>query len=210
MTLLIILFSFLWTEDNWPMSQGCREDWKSKGRMVLLVGREGMERRGTASDYWEDKDPAVLGLTAPSTSGAPHPSLQARHPIPSRQGNFLLPTTHPSSIYPSIHLSFPQQMEIITHNNTTTNSSPSLLSPTSHPNLSSSRWRVFWSDLSSRSQWWKEIRLNHAKNVTGRFWCGLAILSASEFHTVQANSRDACVNASIRCRRQSWFCITLD
>lgn len=57
---------------------------------------------------------------------------------------------------------------------------------------------------------WKEIRLNHAKNVTGRFWCGLAILSASEFRTVQANSRDACVNASIRCRRQSWFCITLD
>lgn len=51
----------------------------------------------------------------------------ARHPIPSRQGNFLLPTTHPSSIYPSIHLSFPQQMEIITHNNTTTNSSLFLL-----------------------------------------------------------------------------------
>lgn len=110
-----------------------------------------MERRGTASDYWEDKDPAVLGLTAPSTSGAPHPSLQARHPIPSRQGNFLLPTTDLSSIYPSIHLSFPQQMEIITHNNTT--SLPFLLSSTSHPNLSSSEWRLFWSDLSSRSQW---------------------------------------------------------
>ncbi|CAB1443604.1 unnamed protein product [Pleuronectes platessa] len=49
--------------------------------------------------------------------------------------------------------------------------------------------------LSSRSRWGKEIRLNHAKNVTGRFWCGLAILSASAFRTVQANSRDACVNA---------------
>lgn len=36
-----------------------------------------MERRGTASDYWEDKDFAVWGLTAPSTSGAPHAS-----PIP--------------------------------------------------------------------------------------------------------------------------------
>lgn len=47
----------------------------------------------------------------------PNPSLQAHHPIPSRQGNFLLPTTRPSSIYPSIHLAFPQQMEIITHNN---------------------------------------------------------------------------------------------
>lgn len=44
-----------------------------------------------------------------------HP--QAHHPIPSRQGNFLLPTAHPSSIYSSIHLSVPQQMEIITHNN---------------------------------------------------------------------------------------------
>ena len=120
------------------------------------------------------------------------------------------PPTHPSSIYPSIHLSFHQQMEIITHNNTTTNSSLSLPSAASHPNLSSSSWRVFWSDLSSRSRWGKEIRLNHAKNVTGRFWCGLAILSASAFRTVQANSRDACVNASIRCHRQSWFCITLD
>lgn len=75
------------------------------------------EKRGTASDYWEDKDSAVLGLTAPSTSGVPHPSLQAHHPIPSTQGNFLLLTTHPSFIYPSIHLSFPQQMEIITRNN---------------------------------------------------------------------------------------------
>ncbi len=197
-------FSFLRTDNN------CREKWKSEGRMALLVCREGTERRGTASDYWEDKDPAVLGLTAPSTSGAPHPSLRAHHPIPSRQGNFLLPTTHPSSIYASIHLSFPQQMEIITHNNTTTNSSPSLLSPPSHPDLSSLGWRLFWSDLSSRSQWWKEIRLNHARNVTGRFWCGLAILSASEFCTVQANSRDACVNASIWCHRQRWFCITLN
>lgn len=101
------------------MSKSHTENWKSNRGMA--AGREGIERRGKASDYWEDKDPAVFGLTAPFTSGAPHPSLQARHPIPSRQGNFLLPTTQPSSIYPSIHLSFPQQMEIITHNNTTTN-----------------------------------------------------------------------------------------
>lgn len=176
-------------------------------------GKKEWKKKGTASDYWEDKDPAVLGLTAPSTSGAPIPPSihpQARHPIPSRRGNFLHPTTHPSSIYPSIHLSFPQQMEIITDNNTTTNGWLSLLSPTSHPNLNSSKWWVFWLDLSSLSQWRKEIRLNHAKNVTGRFWCGLAILSASAFHTVQANSWDACVNASIRCQRQRWFCITLD
>lgn len=185
------------------------EKWRQNGPLVRRG--EGMgKKRGTASDYWEDKDPAVLGLTAPSTSGVPHPSLQAHHPIPSTQGNFLLLTTHPSFIYPSIHLSFPKQMEIITHNNTTTNSWLSLFSPTSHPNLSSSAWRVFWSDLSSQSQWWKEICLNHAKNVTGRFWCGLAILSASEFRTLQANSRVACMNASIRCRTQSWFCITLD
>lgn len=179
--------------------------------MVLLEWREGMERRGTASDYWEDKDPAVSGLTAPSTSGAPPiPPSKLTIQFHPDKGISSSPTTRPSSIYPSIHLAFPQQMEIITHNNTTTNSSPTLLSPTSHPNLGSSGWRVFWSDLSSRSQWWKEIRLNHAKNVTGRFWCGLAILSASKFRAVQANSRDACVNASIRCRRQSWFCITLD
>lgn len=137
-----------------------------------------------------------------------HP--QAHHPIPSRQGNFLLPTAHPSSIYSSIHLSVPQQMEIITHNNTTTNSSLSLLSPTSHPNLSSSGWWLFWSELSAQSQWGKWIHLNHAKNVTGRFWCGLVILSTCEFHIVQANSRDACAKASIWCRRQSWFYITLD
>lgn len=159
------------------MSQSCRENWKSKGRMVLLVGREGMKKkRGTASDYWEDKDLAVLGLTAPSTSGAPIPPYKLTIQFHPDKGI----SSSTSSIYPSIHLSFPQQMEIITHNNTTTNSSLSLLSPTSHPNLSSPGWRAFWSDLSSRSQWWKEIRLNHAKNATGRFWCGLAILSAKQ------------------------------
>lgn len=177
----------------------------------MAVWRKGMERRGTASDYWEDKDPAVLGLTAPSTSGAPHPSL---HPSASSPSNSIetreFPPPHPSSIYSSIHLSVPQQMEIITHNNTTTNSSLSLLSPTSHPNLSSSGWWLFWSELSAQSQWGKWIHLNHAKNVTGRFWCGLVILSTCEFHTVQANSRDACAKASIWCRRQSWFYITLD
>lgn len=191
------------------MSQSCRENWKSKGRMA--VRGEGMERRGTASDYWEDKDPAVSGLTAPSTSGAPHPSLRARHPIPSRQGNFLLPTTRPSSIYPSIHLSFPQQMKIITHNNTTTNkfAVPPFLQP--HIQISALQDGGSFDQTSQVGpDGWKEIRLNHAKNVTGRFWCGLAILSASEFRTEQANSRDACVNASIQCRRQSWFCITLD
>lgn len=72
--------------------------------------------------------PRCLGPDSTLYIRCPHPSLQAPHPIPPRQGNFPPTTTHPSSIYPSIHLSFPQQMEIITHNNTTSNSSLSLLS----------------------------------------------------------------------------------
>lgn len=68
----------------------------------MAVWRKGMERRGTASDYWEDKDPAVLGLTAPSTSGAPHPSL---HPSASSPSNSIetreFPPPHRT---PIIHL----------------------------------------------------------------------------------------------------------
>lgn len=60
---------------------------------------EGIRGKGPASDYWEDKDPAFPGLTAPSTSGVPHPSLQAHHPIPSTQENFLL------HLLPIVHLS---------------------------------------------------------------------------------------------------------
>lgn len=194
------------------MSQRCRgENWKSKGRMA--VGRKGMERRGTASDYWEDKDPAVLGLTAPSTSGAPHPSL---HPSLSSPSNSIQTREFPPPHHPPIiHLSLHSSLFSPTNGNNNTqqhNNQQFAVPPFSNltSKLSSSGWRVFWSVLSSRSQWGKEILLNHAKNVTGRFWCGLAILSASEFRTVQANSRDACVNASIQCRRQSWFCITLD
>jgi len=192
------------------MSKSCNKNWMNKRQNGSLERRNGRKRYSK----WllRRQRPRCLGPDSTLYIRCPHPSPHpwARSPIPLRPGNFLFCTTLPSSIYSTIHLSFHLQMEIITQNNTTTNGLLSILSSTSHPNLSFSGWRVFWSDLLIHSQWEKEIRLNHAKNVTGRFWCGLVILSAREYHAVQANSRDACAEARIWCRRQSWFYITLD
>lgn len=67
--------------------------------------REGgmRKKRSGASDYWEDKGPAVRPLTAASTSGVPPhvPPLWASHPIPSTRGNFL----HSSITHLSLHSS---------------------------------------------------------------------------------------------------------
>lgn len=88
-------------------------------------------------------------------------------------------------------------MEIITHNSTTTQQFPvpPLLSPQPHIQVPAP---LDDSSFDQSSQvvpnGWKEIRLNHAKNATGRFWCGLVVLSASKFRTARANSRDARVN----------------
>lgn len=66
------------------------ERWGQNGS----IREEGMrKKRSGASDYWEDKGPAVWALTAPSTSGVPPtpptPPLWASHPIPSARENFL-------------------------------------------------------------------------------------------------------------------------
>lgn len=131
-----------------------------------------MGRGGTASDYWEDKDPAVSGLTAASTSGVPRPSLRDHHPIPSTRGNFLLPLF----IYPSIHLSFrPQQTEIITLDNATTNSSLPLLFSSLR---SKHRAWIFWvGPLQSVPVVEKRYVWLTQKNATGRFlvWSHLPV-----------------------------------
>lgn len=87
---------------------------------MLFFWEEGMrKKRSGASDYWEDKGPAVRAVTAPSTSGAP-PSLPSELPIQFHPHKGIS-STAPSLIYPSIHLSLPQQMGKITCNNATTN-----------------------------------------------------------------------------------------
>lgn len=65
------------------------------------------------------------------------PSLPSELPIQFHPHEGIS-STAPSLIYPSIHLSLPQQMEKITRNNATTNSPPSLLPAILHSNLTSS------------------------------------------------------------------------
>lgn len=196
MRLHILCFALEWSfiaQAGQSMRQYCNSNWKSKRQSAGQ--REEAKRRGFSKWLLRRQRPRCLGpdssLYIRWPSYLPHP--QARHPIPSRQGNFLLLTTQPSSIYSSIHLSF---FPANWNNNTKHHNNQRLAMPaffqTLHPiSAFLARW-VFWSDLLTQSQWEKEICLNNAKNVTGRFWCGLAILSASKYHTVPAKSWDTC------------------
>lgn len=81
------------------------ERWGQNGS----IREEGMrKKRSGASDYWEDKGPAVWALTAPSTSGVPPnpPSLPSELTIQFHPHE-RISSTVPSLIYSSIHLSLP-------------------------------------------------------------------------------------------------------
>lgn len=92
-------------------------------------------------------------------------------------------STAPSLIYPSIHLSLPQQMGKITRNNATTNSPPSLLLAILHSNLTSSE---VGPSGGKRYDW-----ITQRMRAVG-FWC-------------QRIGHSADVGFGV-----GWFCITID
>lgn len=165
--------------DDWAR---CRKNVEKWGQDAAFVERKEWGERSGASDYWEDKGPAVQALTAPSTSGVPPQSLPSElliqfHP---HEG---ISSTAPLLIYPSIHLSLPQQMGKITRNNATTNSPPSLLLAILHSNLTSSE---VGPSGGKRYVW-----ITQRMQVVG-FWC-------------QRIGHSADVGFGV-----GWFCITID
>lgn len=189
----------------------CSENWKSKSRTA--VEREGMRRRGTASDYWEDKDPAVWGLTAPSTSGALHPSLHSSPSSPSNstETREFPPPHHP----PIIHLSLHSSLFSPTNGNNNTkqhNNQQSYVRPFSKLPSKSQLLRMI--GLLIRPL--KPFPLRERDTSESREECNFQVLVWSSHRVCQRIPYSASqqsrrlLYASIQCRRQSWFCITLD
>lgn len=100
------------------------KNWNSEGRMVLS-GRKEWGRKEVERVIIEKTKALLSGLWQhPLHQVSPPPSLPSELPIQFHPHGGIS-STAPSLIYPSIHLSLPQQMGKITPNNATTNSPPS-------------------------------------------------------------------------------------
>lgn len=142
------------------MSRCCSENWKRKGRRR----REGMERRGTV----RRQRPRCLRPDSTLYIRPPPIHPRAPNPIPARQGNFLHPH-HP----PIIHLSRYSSLFQPTNGNNNTQQPTvrrSSFSPASHPSAAPRHDGSFDQTTRVGPDGGKEILLNHAKNVTGRFF----------------------------------------
>lgn len=165
------------------------DDWTRCGKKSGKVragrcvhGKEGMRRK-----KWSEW---LLRRQRPCCPG-PDSTLYIRCPPPSLPSELLIQfhphegisSTAPSLIYPSIHLSLPQQMGKITRNNATTNSPPSLLLAILHSNLTSSE---VGPSGGKRYVW-----ITQRMRAVG-FWC-------------QRIGHSADVGFGV-----GWFCITID
>lgn len=162
--------------DDWTR---CRKKKKSgkvrAGRCVR--GKEGMRRKKWSEWLLRRQRPCCPGSDSTLYIRCPPPSLPSElliqfHP---HEG---ISSTAPSLIYPSIHLSLPQQMGKITRNNATTNSPPSLLLAILHSNLTSSEVgpsggkRYVWITQRMRAVGFWCQRIGHSADVgfgVGRF-----------------------------------------
>lgn len=110
-------------------------------KVAVRIGKVKAEWHWGEREWKEEVQQVIIEKTkTPLSQAWQHPLHQvpptppfipprARHPIPTRRGNFPLSTTQPSSIYPSIHLSFPPtngNNNTQQHNNTTDRCSSSL------------------------------------------------------------------------------------
>lgn len=161
------------------------KNWNSEGRMLLSGRKEALKEWGRkeVERVIIEKTKALLSrLWQHPLHQVSPPSLPSELPIQFHPHKGISSTAS-SLIYPSIHLSLPQQMGKITRNNATTNSPPSPPRPTTPRNLTF-KSQLLW----SRSQRWKKIRLNHSKNASGgflvpenseqcrcRIWCRLVL-----------------------------------